>query len=140
MAQVIPIHEPESVSLVREGSAIKAQIDVSQARLKEINARLAEIAEYKPGAKTGMVIGSGVQAKVQLKEYEKWDQEKLEQARALLGDELFFRLFRWEFSPRSKRELDGFLGFAPENHRRAVLDALTVKPGAPYVTYERMEA
>ena len=42
-------------------------------------------------------------------------------------------------TPRSKKDLDGFLSFTDEPKRQAVLAALTIKPGKPAVAYERVE-
>lgn len=122
-AQVIPIRGSEPVALIREGMALKESIKAAETRLKD-------------GSKTGVVAGDGVRAKVALKEYEKWDQEKLAVARSKVGDERFFSLFKWEFSPRSKKDMDGFLAFASDFEKGFILDALTTKPGAPSVTYE----
>ena len=140
-AKIIPFQpQTEAQALVREGLRLKGQSDEIQARLREIDIRLAELAQFEPGKKTATVDGGdGFRAKVTTKEYEKWDQEALATARNALGDDTLFRLFKWEFSPRSKKDLDGFLSFADEPKRQAVLAALTIKPGKPAVAYERVD-
>lgn len=131
--------EPEHVALIREGAGLKNEIDSKTKRLREINKQLAELAEYKAGSKTGSLVGAGYKVKVQLKETISWDQDKLDDTRQCLGDEVFFKVFKWKFEPQSKKDLDGFLEYADEKYRSPILGAMTVKPAQPQVKYERLE-
>lgn len=135
-AQVINFPDPEIVQLARQGLALKQQRDAIDAELKGINARLAELAEYKPNSSTGHVRAGGVHVTVSRKEYVKWEQPVLENVRAHLGDETFFRLFKWEFEPRSSRDVNAFLEFGDEHGVALIRQAMTTKPGAPSVKYE----
>lgn len=122
--------------LMREGMAIKTRMDADRKRLQEINAALAGLAEYREGSQTGHLYDSNLHVKVQRKTNVKWDQTGLNQARAGMGDELFFQVFKWEFKPSSKKALDGLLEFGKAEHRQMVLAAMTETPGAPSVEYE----
>lgn len=131
--------EPEAAILIREGYALKAEIDERSERLREINVRLAALATFAPGKKTATINGGEARAKVQLKDYVKFDQEKLALARLAMGDHVFFKTFGWTFKPRSQKDLDGFLAHAPEGHVALVRDAMTITPGAPAVIYESVK-
>lgn len=138
-ARVLQMPEPEAVTLIREGAALKGEIDEKSERLREINVRLAEVAKFQKGKKTATVEGAGMRVKVQLKECVKFDQEKLGLARHTMGDKAFFAAFGWTFKPRSQKDLDGLLAYGDPKHVALVRDAMTITPGAPSVTYEKVE-
>lgn len=118
---------------IDEGARLKSEIQEHQTRLREINKILADSLEFN-GKKSTKAEGYSFVANVSLKESISWDQEALNQSRAKLGDEEFFKLFKWEFKPRAKKELDGFLNHNP--NAEAIRQAMTIKPGAPSVTYK----
>ena len=125
-------------SLIDEGAAIKAEVQEKTQRLREINAILAEQAQFPDGKKTAHLVGCNFQATVQVKENISWDQELLAQARASLGDGEFFGLFGWEFKPRAKKDLDGFLKHSPK--APLVHAAMVIKPASPSVSFTALEA
>jgi len=127
----------DTATLVDKAAALKEEIAAATNELKEINLVLAEKAEFKPGSKTGHLTGRHYQAKIQLKEYTKWDQELLEKARKKMGDTEFFKVFRWTFEPKSAKTLAGALEFG--SHAKIIESARTVTDGAPYITFEMME-
>lgn len=131
--------EPEAVALIREGAALKAEIDEKSERLREIHARLAGIATFASGKKTATLEGTGLRAKVRLKVYVKFDQEKVAFARVKMGDAAFAALFKWTFAPRSQKDLDAFLIHGQPEYVALVRDAMTITSGAPQVTYEPVE-
>ena len=126
------------VQLIREGAEIKERLDADTERLREINLQLAELASFPAGKNTAHVRIADLVVEIQRKTTEKWDQGKLNAARAKLGDTIFFALFKWEFKPLSKKKIDGFTEFTKPEERDLVLDALTTKPAAPSVTYKRV--
>ncbi len=138
-ARVLQMPEPEAVALIREGAALKAEIDEKSERLREIHARLAGIATFASGKKTATLEGAGLRTKVQLKTYVKFDQEKVGFVRMKMGDAAFSKLFKWTFSPRSQKDLDGFMAYGDAEIVALVRDAMTITPGAPQVTYEPVE-
>jgi hypothetical protein len=123
--------------LVREGARLKAQIATAESKLKEINARLAEIAHFEPGSKTAHLVAAGYRVKVQRREYVSWDQEKLQQIRAHVGDLRFGGTFKVEYKPHNMKAVNAAL-MDPEMGE-ALRWAMTVKEGAPSVTYELLE-
>lgn len=129
--------EAQITNLIEEGAAIKADIDAQTKRLREINAILAENAQFADGKNTAHLVGCRFKATVQRKETISWDQDALAMTRADLGDETFFGLFGWEFKPRAKKELDGFLKHSPK--AEAVRSAMIIKQSSPSVTYVALE-
>ena len=138
-ARVLQMPEPEAVALIREGAEIKAEIDEKSERLREINARLTSLAKFPQGKKTATLDGAGIRAKVQLKDYVKFDQEKLALARHEMGDDAFFKAFGWTFKPRSQKDLDGLLTYGKPEHVILIRAAMTITAGAPAVTYETVK-
>ena len=124
--------------LVDEAAALKESIEAQTERLREINQELASQAEFKDGAKTGHISGTFYTAKVQLKENVKWDQAALETMRAKVGDSEFFKVFKWTFEPKSAKVLAGALEFG--QHKEMIEAARTVTPGAPSVSFEKLES
>lgn len=113
-------------TLVREHHEIKAQIDELKTRLAEVSDAIAKQAVFPEGKNTASASVNGWKVKVQRKMTYSWDQNKLNNARLLLGDETYLRLFRYEWK-HNKKALDGFLANAPEAQKRPVEDAMTVK-------------
>lgn len=113
-------------SLVREHYELKTQIDELKARLGEVSDAIAKQAVFPEGKNTASASFGGLKVKVQRKETYSWDQAKLNTARFALGDEKFLNLFRYKWEA-NKRQLDGFMANAPEEQKRPVEDALTVK-------------
>lgn len=124
-------------ALLREAAQLDADIKTKTARLRDLKGQIADAAEKN--GKTGKVTAGGYAAKVQQKENVTWDQAKLEQARLAIGNDAFFRTFKWEFKPENKKKLDAFLDYGEPAHVQIVQSAMTVKPGAPSVTIEAVQ-
>lgn len=125
---------------IRQAVMLKTEIDDKKKRLAEIQKELAASAQYKEGCATGHIYTEHYHVKIALKKNIKWDQKKLESARASLGDDRFFKIFGWKFEPKSKAALDGFLDNADEQYTAPVLSAMTVSDGVPSVSYEEIGA
>lgn len=125
--------------LIREGMAIKARIDADKWRLQSINKTLADIAEYKEGCATGHIYDAEYHVKVTRKTNVKWDQVELNRVRDAMGDHLFCEIFTWEFKPKSKKTLDGFLQYGDKMMVAMVNGARTETAGTPAVEYEILE-
>ena len=113
-------------SLAREHLSTKLEIDRLKKRLAELADAIASQAVFPQGKSTANANAGGVHVKVQRKEVQSWNQDRLNEARARLGDETFLRLFRFEWKA-DKRQVDGFLLNAPAESRRFIEDALTTK-------------
>ena len=121
--------------LIQEGARLKEQILAMTDRLREINAQLAECAEYPNGGKTGHLSGGGYLIKVILRDNIKWDQERIQQMISHLPG--VKECFKAEYKP-DNRKLEKVMA-KDEAVEKAVAWARTVTPGAPTVTYERLD-
>lgn len=133
-----PAAEADLESLVDQAADLKETIAGLTERLRRINLTLAEKADYKAGSRTGHLAGRYYAAKVQLKEYVKWDQKLLADARRAMGDAAFFQVFKWTFEPQSAKTLAGALEYG--QHGPIIEAARTVSEGDPYVTFEKLES
>ena len=121
--------------LIHKGLELRCSIDSLKKELEAVNRDVAALAEFPEGKATAYVCGEGCRARVSLREYEKWDQGKLDDARRLLGEDLFGTLFRRVWEPVSRREVQGFLRHGPRELRAVVLAAREART-TPLVAYE----
>jgi hypothetical protein len=128
----------QNQSLVDMAGKLHEEIEQKTKELKDIKSKLAEQAEYKPGVKTGHIYGQAYSATVQLKEYVKWDQQVLDNLRLKMGDIEFFKVFKWEFEPISKKLLDGALEFG--QYGADIRTAFTTTAGSPQISFKKLEA
>ena len=126
-------------TLINDAAQLKAKIDDLRAELKEMQDRIAEQATFPPGRQTATIDAGGVTCKISRRETLVWDQDRLNTARAVMGDGEFLSLFGYEWKPLGKKQIDGFLAYAPPEKKRAVMDALTIK-SAISVTFSEKEA
>ncbi|MDR3555548.1 MAG: hypothetical protein P4L55_12400 [Syntrophobacteraceae bacterium] len=126
-------------SLIREGAALKREIDDKTARLRSINLLLAESAPFKSGQKSACLIGGGYKVRIRLHENITWDQERIAAFRKYLPAEKFLELFRMIFEPTSKKEIDGFIAHADKELSDGLKWCMSVKAGAPQLTYEKLD-
>ena len=122
-------------ALIVEGAQLKELISTMTERLREINAQLAECADFPNGGKTGRLIGGGYLIKVVLRDNIKWDQERIQQMISHLPAAV--ECFKAEYKP-DNRKLEKVMA-KDEAVEKAVAWARTITPGAPTVTYERLE-
>ncbi len=121
--------------LIRRGLELRCSIDSLKKQLEDVNRQIIEAAEFPEGRSTAWVQGRGCRARVVNRVHEKWDQDKLDSARRVLGDEEFERLFRAVWEPVSRRDVQSWLGRASDTQRDALLDALDSRT-SPVVSYE----
>ncbi len=94
------IQVPRNVNeMLEEGLRLDQEIKARQERLKEIKAELARMAEYKPGRKSGHVIGAKVRAVVVRRESWRFDQARLARCAAHLPAEVFGSVFEQTYRP-----------------------------------------
>lgn len=125
--------------LIREGAALKREIEAKTARLRSINLFLAENARFKDGQKSTCLTGGGYKVKIRLHEIISWDQEKIRAFRKYLPEEKFTELFQMTFEPTSKKAIDGFLAHAEKELSNGLKWCMSVKAGAPHLTYEKLD-
>lgn len=121
--------------LIQAGAKLKAEIDALQLQLKDINQQIFEQTTFANGKNTVNTQAGNINAKIQRKETYAWDQAKLDAARQTLGDSKFLEIFAFKWKESSKKAIDGFLAHAPEEQKKPVLAALTIKPSYS-VSYE----
>lgn len=85
--------------LLRKGITLKWEIETRQKKLREINKKIAEQAEFKPGSSTGHIAAGGIMAKVTRRQNIKWDQDALAVAHKKMGTELFAKRLRTNSNP-----------------------------------------
>ncbi len=132
MTQSVPFSMPE---LITEAYTLKQEADRIKTRLAEVNQAIAANAVFPPDKNTITGTAGNLICKVSKKESLKWDQSKLNQARATLGDPLFLSLFSYEWKHQSKPVLDNFLRH--NEQAKPVLDALTITSSVSVTVEER---
>lgn len=128
--------------LLREGYQLKERMAADKTRLAQINAAIAAQATFSGACKTARLAASGYVAKVQRKETVVWDQNALGKAVQVMGVPEFRKAFTFEYKPKSSRELTAYMAApdTPDEYRKLIDAARTVKEGAPSVSYEFVEA
>jgi len=133
------LRDPSGIdSLILEGAALKNEIDSKTARLRLIHLRLAESARFENGKKTAVLFGAGYKVKVRLYENIAWDQEKILKFREYVPGEKFGELFKAVYEPTSRKAIDGFIAHAERELSNGLKWCMSVKPGAPQLTYEKL--
>ena len=126
-------------ALATEYAENKAEAD----RLTQRNYEIAEVMEararFKEGSSTGHLSAGGFKITLTKKVNEKWSQPALEVTRKELGDEWFFKIFKWKYEPQSKKDLDAFLSMADASLVKKVLAAREVNPGRTSVKIEAVQ-
>jgi hypothetical protein len=125
--------------LIAQGSHLKEQVNSATAALIEIHKKLAEVAPFKDGAKSTSLYGAGYKVRIRLQDNVSWSQEKLQQARGFFPPDQWEALFKTIYEPASKKALDSFLANGQPELANGIRWAMTVKPGQPQVTYEKIE-
>lgn len=129
---------PEAIKdLVVRGSELKLQIQNMTKLLHDINTELVKVAEFKNGSKSGHLFEAGIKVTVQVKENIKYLQDRLMQLKDLVP-EAFNEAFVYEYKPASSKAL---LAAMKENadFAKGVEWSRQITPGAPYVTYEKID-
>lgn len=114
------------IAMIAEWLDNKSRADELTNRNREIAQELAGMVKGK-----GKIEGNGLKATISTPIYTKWDQAGLENARQIIGNEVFFRVFKPEFKPKAKALLDAWLDSADPALATPVIKAMTTKPGLP---------
>ena len=125
----------ELIELIQTGAKLKAELDAIQLKLRDVNQEIYEKTTFVDGKNTVNTKAGSITAKIQKKETYAWDQAKLDAARNIIGDAKFMEIFAFKWKESSKKTLDGFLANAPDEQKKPVLAALTIKPSYS-VSYE----
>lgn len=111
-------------SLKQQEEILKAQANEIKEQINSLEQEIGKTAVFPQGKKTSNYEQDGFSVKVEHKETLKWDQDKLNKARAELGDDTFLRLFKFEWKHKQKAVLDEFL--ANDANAKPLKDALTI--------------
>lgn len=126
-------------SIVSEYAANKARADALNLRNAELAEEMQALAVFAEGSDTGKLEACGYKVSVTRRINEKWDQDKLAQAREVFTDALFFTLFRQKFEP-DRRSLKVFMhGQNDANLKSLLVGACTTSAGKPSIKLEKME-
>lgn len=120
----------ELKKLFERGYSLKKTIDEMTAELKNINLRIADEAEYKPGSKTGHILTPDIQVIVSRRENVKWNPEKLQSIKSHFSDR-FDELVKFEIKPDARK-----IKQAGGEIERAFNWAKEITPAQPTVSYE----
>jgi hypothetical protein len=74
---------------------------------------------------------------VRLHDNVSWDQERVGAFREVLPGEKFEQLFRMVYEPTSKKQIDGFMDHADPELAAGLRACMSIRPGAPQVSYEK---
>lgn len=128
----------ELTRMINDAVRLKVQIDELKAELATMQRSIAERVSFKDGKKSATVNAGRWQCKVTRTDHYKWDQDKLNVARAVMGDGEFLSLFGYEWKPLSKSGIDGFIAHAPQERKALICEALTIA-GSTSVTFAARE-
>ena len=113
---------------ITEAVAVKRQMEELKSRYADLQAEIIAMVRIPEGKRTGYAESGNVRARVQVTEKYKWDQEKLNAARAAMGDNAFLKAFTFEWKPVDKKAVDIFLSrYATPEQKTLILNAMTVE-------------
>lgn len=115
--------------LITKAAYMHKELTEKKEEFQKIKDEITKLAIIPQGKMSTQINANGITCKVQCTERLSWDQQKLCQARAKIGDEIFMQAFVYEWKPRSKKDLDGFMSCAPEEHKNLIYDAVTATRG-----------
>lgn len=121
--------------IVSEYAKLKAEIEQKQARLRELAGQIDGLAIFPEGKNTTHLCAAGYNVTIQRRQNIKWNQKALNDCRVKLGDDLFFKLFTWEFKANT-RALTGFLDMGDQHQAAIIAAARTVTPGATQISLD----
>ena len=113
--------------MITEAAAIKRQIDGLKVQLKDMTDAIYANVTIPAGKQSSSIVVGDVKCKIANKETYTWDQAQLNNARATIGDDVFLKVFTYEWKPVNKRACDAFLATCPDAQRQLIHNALTVK-------------
>lgn len=111
--------------LKQQEEVLKAQANDIKEQITVLEQEIGKTAVFAQGKKISNYEQDGFAVKVERKETLKWDQEKLNKARAEIGDSIFLRLFKFEWKHKNKSVLEDFLSDGDQNNAR-IREALTI--------------
>ena len=113
---------------ITEAVAVKRQMEELKSRYADLQAEIIAKVQIPEGKRTGYAESGNVRARVQVTEKYKWDQEKLNAARATMGDNAFLKAFTFEWKPVDKKAIDIFLSrYATPEQKALITNAMTVE-------------
>ena len=113
---------------ITEAVAVKRQMEELKSRYADLQAEIIAKVQIPDGKRTGYAESGNIRARVQVTEKYKWDQEKLNAARATMGDNAFLKAFTFEWKPVDKKAIDIFLSrYATPEQKTLITNAMTVE-------------
>ena len=136
----------EAADLFAEFQEEKQEAEKDMRRLKDL---IVGSVDFPDGVNTAHIMGSGVRLTVQKKrEKPRWDQDKLQKAAVVIGEDKFGKMFDWEYGPKKQPrgndsdpnwvDVNSFINL--DANGRLVADAMITQPETFALSVKRLEA
>jgi chaperonin cofactor prefoldin len=132
--------ELSTKDLVDRAGILKMEIAKLEDELAGIKSQLPQLATFKINSRTGEktqtghALGDYFKATVTLNKTEKWDQTKLDALRLEMGDEVFFKIFRFEYIKIGAAEVKAACEYTKFGDK--IKAAVTITEGNPSIKIE----
>ena len=135
---LLELDKMELETLIDQAADLKEIITDLTWRLRRMKVVLASKSGLTGETRCGSLCGRAYRARIRLRENIAWDQTRLSQARAQMGEERFFQIFKPTYEPRSSKALSESLESSP--HAELLRAARIVQEGLPQVNFEKISS
>jgi hypothetical protein len=114
------------------------KLEIAKRDYEAIRDKVKAAAVYPAGKNTVHMEGGHWNIIVSRKESVKYFQDKLDALRRDIGDEEFFKVFKWTFEPVDKKTLDGAVNFSP--HKDRIKETFLRSEASPTFVFKEQES
>ena len=126
-------------NLLSRALQLNEEIALRKQELAAIDEELSDRAVFEDGKATAYVEGAAVKAKVVRRTNDRWDQEKLNYLRQVVGDPVFMKGFKFSWDGRGKKAIAAMSADMTEEQKEMLSSAVTTTTRTK-VTYEEIGA
>lgn len=123
--------------LMSRAVVLKQEIDLRKTELEIINDELARRAKFEDGKATAYITGQAYKAKIVKRTNDRWDQEKLNYLRQVVGDPIFMKGFKFSWDARGKKAVAAMSADLTAEQQQMLSSAVKSNTKS-YVTYEEI--